>query len=295
MASSGRRRHADATDTSAPRALPRSLCRGDLGLGGEPIECHVLDDERRVFSSRGMTAALNGSGAKDGHSERQIARILRETSLSEVGPRIRFVARGGIHVGYPAELLPRLCAAITDLRIAGKLHHKQAPLADRARQIEKALAGVAIVALVDEATGYQSYRAPDALARLFDAYFLPQPGDWERAIPDELYALAARLYGYIYTLGQPRRPLFLRSWTWRYVYDFLPSDVRDELQRRNPNPHEGSTRHHQHFTPRVREVLTAHLLRLTSVVRQSASPSDFRMRFDCEFRGAGLQLSFGAP
>lgn len=39
------------------------------------------------------------------------------------------------------------------------------------------------------------------------------------------------------------------------------------------------------------EVLVAHLIRLTTVVRQSASAEDFRMRFDAEFRGGPLQLA----
>lgn len=117
-----------------------------------------------MLSARGMVAALTGSGVKDGNSERRIERILGENSGIEVGPRIQFVARGGIHVGYPAELLPKICGAITDRALEGRLHHKQAHIAAQARRIEKALAGVAIVALVDEATGYQTRRPPTSAA-----------------------------------------------------------------------------------------------------------------------------------
>jgi hypothetical protein len=287
----------DRTNTPTPvnsSAPPlRSIARGTLASipGWPEIECHVLDDERRVISARGVVAALTASGVKDGNSERRIERILGENSGIEVGPRIRFTARGGTHVGYPAELLPKLCGAITDRALEGKLHHKQQHIAAQARRIEKALAGVGIVALVDEATGYQTRRAPDALSRLFAEYLLPEPGEWSRAIPEDLYVSLARLYRHAYTAGQARRPLFFRSWTWQFVYGFLPSDVRSELQSRNPNPHAGRTRHHQHLTARAREVLTAHLIRLNTVVRQSASAEDFRMRFDAEFRGGPLQLS----
>lgn len=148
--------------------------------------------------------------------------------------------------------------------------------------------------LADEATGYQTRRAPDALSRLFADYLLPEPGEWSRAIPEDLYVNLARLYRHAYTAGQARRPLFFRSWTWQFVYGFLPGDVRSELQRRNPAPHAGSTKHHQHLTPRAREVLAAHLIRLTTVVRQSGSVDDFHMRFGAEFRGGPLQLSFPA-
>lgn len=276
--------------------LPRSVARGTLASipGWPEIECHVLDDERRVLSARGMVAALNGVGSKNAHSDRSVVRILGENSGFELGPRIRFAIPGAPPgFGYPAELLPRLCGAITDRALEGKLHHKQQHIAAQARRIEKALAGVAIVALVDEATGYQTRRAPDALSRLFADYLLPEPGEWSRAIPEDLYVNLARLYRHAYTAGQARRPLFFRSWTWQFVYGFLPGDVRSELQRRNPAPHAGGAKHHQHLTPRAREVLAAHLIRLTTVVRQSGSVDDFHMRFGAEFRGGPLQLSFG--
>lgn len=110
--------------------LPRSIARGELALGEVRIECHVLDDEHRVISARGMVGALNGVGAKDGHSERRIARILSENSGFELGPRIRFAISGAPPgYGYPAEILPRLCSAITDRALEGKLHHKQVHVA----------------------------------------------------------------------------------------------------------------------------------------------------------------------
>lgn len=87
------------------------------------------------------------------------------------------------------------------------------------------------------------------------------------------------------------------SWTWRFVYGFLPAPVRAEIQARSQKlpPHRGGPRHHQRLTAGAREVLTAHLIRLTTVVRQSATVEDFHMRFGAEFRGGPLQLSFPAP
>ena len=280
--------------------LRRSVARGTLASipGWPEIECHVLDDERRVLSARGMVAALNGVGPKNAHSDRSIARILGESSGFELGPRIRFAIPGAPPgLGYPAELLPKICAAITDRALEGKLHRKQQHIAAQARRIEKALANVAIVALVDEATGYQAQRAPGSLARLFAEYLLPEPGDWSRTIPEDLYVHLARLYRHEYTAGQARRPLFFRSWTWRFVYGFLPAPVRAEIQARSQKlpPHRGGPRHHQRLTAGAREVLTAHLIRLTTVVRQSATVEDFHMRFGAEFRGGPLQLSFPAP
>lgn len=73
--------------------------------------------------------------------------------------------------------------------------------------------------------------------------------------------------------------------------------MRAEIQARSQKlpPHRGGPRHHQRLTAGAREVLTAHLIRLTTVVRQSATVEDFHMRFGAEFRGGPLQLSFPAP
>lgn len=273
--------------------LPRWLCRGTLNLGGMSFDCFVTEGERRVLSPQHAMSALTGSVTENRNFARFFARIFNDLDGLEAEPFCTFRGPTGVIRGIPAEFLPKLCAAITDAALVGGIHASRAHIVANARKIEKALAGVGIVALVDEATGYQSKRAPDALARLFAEYLLVEPGVWARAIPEDLYVHLARLYRHAYTAGQARRPRFFRSWTWKYVYAFLPDDVRAELQARNPNPHAGSTKHHQHLTARVREVLTAHLIRLTAVVRGSTNPSDFHMRFNNEFKGGGLQLSFG--
>jgi hypothetical protein len=45
------------------------------------------------------------------------------------------------------------------------------PVADRADILMRGLAHTGIIALVDEATGYQKDRAMDSLARILEAFF----------------------------------------------------------------------------------------------------------------------------
>lgn len=282
---------AQPSDPSPDARLPRSLCTGPLDLALATFEAHVLDDERRVLATRDVKEALAGGGPKNSHFGHFLTKIVNGLDALNVGPRIRFRGRGGIQYGYPAEILPRICAAITDRVIAGTLHPKQAHIGVRARALEKALLDVAIISLVDEATGYERARAPGALARKFAEYLLADPGAWAAVFPAAFYAELARLYR-IRLTSERGRPRLFAWFTRRFIYDAIDPDVARELKVRNPDPHRQSN-HHQHLTPRARAVLIAHLARVTTVMRQSAHGRDFKMRFDHEFRGTGLQLGFG--
>lgn len=280
---------------NAPLRTVLAACES-ADLLGVRVDVFVLEAERegdapmRVISGRGMLRAF-GAGAKDGRIGRFIERITGDSEGLSLGPSVEFRHRGALHHGYEVTVLADLASVITDRALDGTLSPKQRPFIPRARQIEKQLTKLALVALVDEATGYQTQRGPTALNDLLRTYLLPVPGEWERAIPEELYVAVAALYGYDYHAGQGNRPAFLRSWTWRYVYQFLPREVRAEIQRTNPNPHEGGPKHHQCLTPAVRDVLRVHVALLVGVVRQSFTVADFRMRFARQFEGGGLQGS----
>lgn len=83
--------------------------------------------------------------------------------------RIEFRAPNGrIAYGYHAVLLPRVCQAYIAARKAGALRHPQMHVADRAEILIHGLAEVGIIALVDEATGYQQIRDERALATILE-------------------------------------------------------------------------------------------------------------------------------
>ncbi len=53
-------RDQSAADAARARALPYSMFQGQLSLGGLDMECHVLNDGRRVFTQREVVRALSG-------------------------------------------------------------------------------------------------------------------------------------------------------------------------------------------------------------------------------------------
>jgi hypothetical protein len=71
--------------------------------------------------------------------------------------------------GYRADLLPIVCEVYLQARDAAVLPPNQQHVAKQADILMRGLAHVGIIALVDEATGYQEFRAKDALSRILVA------------------------------------------------------------------------------------------------------------------------------
>jgi len=73
---------------------------------------------------------------------------------------------GGTAYGYPATMLADICDAILAARKEGALRKQQERIGHQAEILVRGFARVGIIALVDEATGYQRERAKDALATI---------------------------------------------------------------------------------------------------------------------------------
>jgi hypothetical protein len=72
--------------------------------------------------------------------------------------------------GCSVELLPELCNAIMELANNYRLPLDYQQAAEQSRILLASFAKVGIIALVDEATGYQDFRARDALQQILDQY-----------------------------------------------------------------------------------------------------------------------------
>jgi hypothetical protein len=63
----------------------------------------------------------------------------------------------------------------------------QKPVAERADILMRGLAHIGIIALVDEATGYQRDRARDALTRILEAFIAKELQPWLRTFRADFY------------------------------------------------------------------------------------------------------------
>jgi hypothetical protein len=205
------------------------------------------------------------------------------------GRTIQFRVPGNPQVatGYEAELLVEICDLYLQARDEGLLRPSQAKLADMAEIIVRACAKVGIVALVDEATGYQKVRAKQALQLKLQAFIADEIGEWAQMFPTEFWVELARLEGIQYS---PRyRPLRWGKYVMLFVYDAVDPDVGRELRRKNPNPQHGQN-HHQWLEKLGRERVNNQIQQVIAVMRLCDDMADFKRKFARVFQKSPLQL-----
>lgn len=263
--------------------LPNVLCGSPdrpLRLANIEIPCYVLDDERRVLVQRGMMAALDmkqgtaGRGVGDRLSKFVATKALRPFVTPELAEMItnpiRFQAGGVIAYGYEATILADLCEAVLAARKAGTLNYQQEHIAEQCEILVRGFARVGIVALVDEATGFQAFRARDALAKILEAFVQKELRKWVRTFPPEYYEELCRLRGIAYPPPGMKLPPYFGHLTNNIVYERLAPGVKDELKRVTERSASGRHKHKlfQHLTedtghPKLRE----HLAKVTALMK----------------------------
>lgn len=226
---------------------PEATHRGILPLGGMQLDVYVLEDGRRVFAKRGMARAL---GLKSEGGNAFLKTLGRKNVGSEITEELREkldnpivfnIAGADPGHGYEAEVLVEVSKAVARADEAGKLLESQKTMAAQAKAIVSALAKVGIAALIDEATGYQTERSPDALRLLVQAYIEKEQREWEKEFPDDFYLTLNKVYGsdpYIARASGAlviNKPQHFGNFTNKYVYGPLEDgEVLKELQRLNP-------------------------------------------------------------
>jgi len=256
------------------------------------LDCYVLDDERRVVSQRGVVRALTAGGRDRGDLGQYLGRLPSRFATLATATEIDFVRPdGGTAKGREAQWVVDLLKAYDEAEDLGELHHAQLDIARNARRLLRALAGVGIVALIDEATDFQAVRDAAAMSFTFRAILLESRCPWDLMWPQEFVAAMCRLHRVSF---EGTHPQFLAS-TYDKIYRLvLGEDSKQELKRRNPEPSFG-TNHHQWLTPEAREVLRCQVPYITATAEQCATKEEFWARMEHRYRKRPLQLSWIVP
>lgn len=273
--------------------------RGALPVGGEVIQCYVLDDKTRVISGRSMTKSIGMKGRGQGieriSNHPALKPFLSEDLKTALSEPIQYKASTNaqkLSAGYEATILLKVAEAILSARDAHALtteqEHRYALYADL---LIRAFAAVGIIALVDEATGYQDDRDRDELSQILSAYIAPELIPWTKKFPDEFYRHLFRLRGWNYKPMSVARPKAVGQFTAQLVYDKLPPGVVEELRRRNPVIDEAGHRaykHHQLLTDNIgNRHLEMHLAQVIALMRISPNWPAFLRHFRRAFPGEG--------
>ena len=171
-----------------------------LIIGDVEIPCYVLEDETRVLSQQGFLKAIGrAEKAKGGHGASVVdsppsflaAKNLKPFISNELRKStipIPFQSSEGVRgYGYRATLLPQVCEVYLAMRDAGVILSSQRHIADRAYILMRGLAEVGVIALVDEATGYQKIREKNALATILEKFIARELQPWTKTFPYEFY------------------------------------------------------------------------------------------------------------
>jgi P63C domain len=269
---------------------PFSMFRGTLKMGDLELECHVLNDGRRVLTQREVVRAISG-GRESGNLGRYLDRNPLTASNFQAGPVIRFNVPGvpQTAIGYEATLLIEICDKYLEARDQKLLKGRQYNLASQAEIIIRACAKVGIIALIDEATGYEKVRAKNALQLKLQAFIADDLQEWARMFPEEFWYELARLEGVRYSARS--RPLRWGKYVMMFVYDAIDPDVGRELRKKNPNPR-FMRNHHQWLKQFGRDKVHDQIQRVVTIMKLCEDMDDFREKFAKVFKKTPLQLSF---
>lgn len=283
-----------AKDTDKGKKIPRALFSGTIEIGEHSLPAYVLEDETRVFSTRGMLTSL---GYKENSNANEVfnSKTLKPYMLAHGNPYsdkavIEFRTDLGVKArGYDVEKFLDVCQAISEAFDRGELKGRNALAGLQANAILRATSKVGIIALVDEATGYQYVRQENALQFKLKLYLAEEMRAWEKTFPDLLWIQFAKLTGYEGDATK-RRPRYWGYLVMEYIYRSLEPDVANYIKENKPPARKGRNYHQYYNEEYGVKALTDHINQVIGVARACDSLDEFKKRMDYEFKGKPLQL-----
>ena len=315
---SPQRRSAIAQQAALARwdnGVPKATHEGTFRLGDALISAAVLPNGKRLLTQGTFLRTIGravrpkaGTGilsTVDGipfflQADALQPFISREL-LESTTPIFFHDTNGRRAVGYDAELLPMVAEVYLKMRddLLGRtkpIPHQYSKFIEACDRIVRGLARVGIVALVDEATGYQEVRDRQALQEILDKFLKKEFAAWAKRFPNEFYKEVFRLRNWQWHGMAINRPQVVAKYTNDIVYARLAPGILKELQARNPKDEKGNrkARHHQWLTEDIgHTALAQHLYAVTGLMRIADSWDDFMRMLDRAFpkRGDTLQLA----
>ena len=260
---------------------------GSIKIGEIDIKCAVLSNEKRVFFQREVVGAITGN-KKGG-----LDRYLKSKNLQPYVPEkfkgekwdqgiVRFESGGFEAHGFEAEDLIDICNMYINAQNKGELYKSQESLAKQAQIIVNAFAKTGVIAVIDEATGYQKYRNKDALRLLVESYIIEEARQWMKEFPDEFFYELDRIYNNPQTTPQ-KRPKYYGKFINTYIYDPIENGlILEKLNKLNPTDQKGARKKRLHqFLNEEKgiQVLRNRIGKVTALLQISPSNRRFRDNF----------------
>lgn len=248
--------------------LPTATHKGVLKIGDLKIPCFVLDDGRRVISGRGMTAAIGMKGRGQGIARISGLKVLNSFENNNlvlaIQKPIEFIG-GSPKVdessdGFEATVLQDLCETLLQARDADMLKSEaEKRYGQFADMLIRSFARVGIMALVDEATGFQSERPVDALEKYLQLLVSKELAAWVKKFPDEFYENIYKLKGWPWPGMGKNRYSVVGHYTRDLVFERLAPGLLPALESKAPKNEKGQrpTKMHQWLTQDIGDPMLA--------------------------------------
>lgn len=279
---------------STPKS-PFAKYSGFLNLGGRDIDCYVLDNESRVINMRATVKAIANDDNGDLSKYVGVRSLHPYINADELTSKIIEFDIPGNQItakGISAETFLDICSAyVTAFTSGAALTEKQKGIAINCSVLLAACAKIGLIALIDEATGYQYVRETDALQVKIRAFISDELRAWEKTFPDELWEEFGRLTGWSGSLQH--RPKYWGKLVLELIYDALDPDVAKYLKENKPAPRHGRN-YHQWFTEEygVNRLIT-HINQITGIAKTCTSIDELRHKVALYYGKEELQLAIG--
>ncbi|WP_263379698.1 P63C domain-containing protein [Granulicella paludicola] len=275
--------------------LPQAVNEGTLKIGDLEIPCAVLDGERRVVNESNFMSALGmyRSGALSvrrkeaenggAHIPLFLAHknlkpyIERHLGSVHYKPERYKTLTGGTAIAITGELIPKICEIWMDAARDGVLGKRQLITAAKAEIMLRSLAHIGIVALIDEATGYQAVRPQNALQAYLEKIVAKELAAWAKKFPDEFYENIYKLKNWPWPGMKKNRYSVVAYYTRDLVYQRIAPSLLEELEKKSPKDDKGNRKNklHQWLTEDIGDPLLAQHMHSLIMFQRLAIASGF--------------------
>lgn len=278
-----------------PYESPFAKYIGELELGSALVDCYVLDTEDRVVSFRGTLKAI--AGREGGNLAEYIGvqglkpYINSELVLAET---ITFTIPGTQYKGkgIAAENFLDICRAyVHALQDNALKTDRQIQIAIQCSILLASCAKVGLIALIDEATGYQYERAENSLQLKLKAFVADEMRGWEKTFPDELWEQFGRLTKWKGALHS--RPKWWGKLVIELIYTALDAEVAAYLKDNKPPPAHGRN-YHQWLTENYGlKQLVTHIYEIIGMAKACDDMKELQAKVAYHYRNEPMQLKLG--
>lgn len=195
-------------------------------------------------------------------------------------PIIFQTTHGSRAYGYEATVLADICDAVLEARKQGKLHYQQVHIAERCEALVRAFAKVGIIALVDEATGFQYDRPRRDLEEQLKKYLSESLRRWVKTFPADYFKHLCRLRG-VELWPDMKLPQYFGHLTNNLVYRRIAPGLLVRLKERRAERGSPSNKLNQWLTLDVGvPELLLHLGTVIAVMKQHTDYAKFERALD---------------